>query len=741
MHIRGVLWTTVGPVARRRRLGAVLLVLAGVLGAPGVARAAVTFDRAFGLGVDTGTAVFENCTIAGGCQAGINSDAAGGMSDPLGMAVDAQGGILVVDQGNHRVDRFMVAEDGSVSFDRAFGIGVDTGALVFENCTTASGCQTGIHSDIAGGMGLPQGVAVDGQGRILVVDRINRVERFSVAGDGTVSFDRAFGIDVDPSDGQTGDFENCNTASTCRAGTASGAAGGMNDPLGLGVDAQGRILVADTVNHRVERFTVAGDGSVSFDRAFGIGVDTGAPVVENCTTASGCQTGTRSDAAGGMTYPLGVAIDAQGRILVGDDNYRVDRFSVAVDGTVGFDRSFGIDVDPSDGDTGDFENCTTASGCRFGSSPSDGAGGIVDPEELAIDAQGRILVADADRGRIERFAVAGDGTVGFDRAFGVDVDPSDGDTGDFENCTTASGCQAGAESDAGGGIVSANGVAVDPQGRILVADPGNRRVDRFSPGPTVTVTNVLAPATDPGTFDLRVDAVVVRAAAANGESGALQVADGVDVTISEQAAVGQLSDYDTTIDCGGGPQSGTSLTVADVTADVDCTISNTRKAPAPPPGGPGGGPRPGPGGPTIDTSAPVFASASLTNTTFAVDPSGAAEAPVSARARKGTVFRYTLSEDARVVFTIKRATVGRSVGGRCRRQTRSNRKRPRCTRYVRAGRFARQSVKGANRHRFSGRIGQRSLRPGEYRATLVATDAAGNRSAPRRLKFEVVKRR
>ncbi len=172
MHIRGVLWTTVGPVARRRGLGAVLLVaVVGVLGAPGVAEAEVTFDRAFGLGVDSGAAAFENCTTAGGCQAGINSDAAGGMSDPLGMAVDAEGRILVADDGNHRVERFVVADDGSVSFDRAFGIGVDTGALVFENCTTASGCQTGIHSDIAGGMGMPQGVAVDGQGRILVVDR------------------------------------------------------------------------------------------------------------------------------------------------------------------------------------------------------------------------------------------------------------------------------------------------------------------------------------------------------------------------------------------------------------------------------------------------------------------------------------------------------------------------------------------------------------------------------------------
>ena len=79
-------------------------------------------------------------------------------------------------------------------------------------------------------MGLPQAVAVDGQGRILVVDRINRVARFAVAVDGTVSFDRAFGIDVDPSDGETGDFENCTAASTCQAGSESPAAGGMNAP-------------------------------------------------------------------------------------------------------------------------------------------------------------------------------------------------------------------------------------------------------------------------------------------------------------------------------------------------------------------------------------------------------------------------------------------------------------------------------------------------------------------------------
>jgi hypothetical protein len=635
-------------------LGALLLV-AGVLGAPGVAHAAVTFDRAFGIGVDTGAGVFENCTTASTCQAGTGGGGGGAIESPHGVAVDAQGRILVADQTNNRVDRFAVAGDGTVSFDRAFGVGVDTGGAAFENCTAVSGCQ---------------------------------------------------------------------------AGTASPDAGGMNTPNAVAVDAQGRILVADPLNHRVDRFAVAGDGTVSFDRAFGIGVDTGGAAFENCTTASGCQAANGSSDAGGMTGPAGVAVDPRGGILVTNANdSRVNRYAVAGDGTVSFDRAFGIDVDPSDGNTGDFENCTTASGCR-GGAVTPAAGGMNTPVGVAADAQGRILVTDIVYARVTRFAVAGDGSISVDRVFGIDVDPSDGNTGDFENCTTASGCQAGTGSAAAGGMTAPTGVAVDALGRILITDAGDHRVDRFSPGPTVTVTKVLAPTTDPGTFDLRVDAVVVRAAATHGQSGSLQVADGVDVTISERAASGQLSDYDATVDCGGGPQPGTSLTVTNVTANVYCIIVNVRKAAGPGPGG----------GPPIDTVVPVLASASLTNRTFAVDTRGAAETAVTARARKGTVFRYTLSEAARVVFTIERATGGRKVGRSCRKQTRSNRKRRRCTRFVRAGRFATQSAAGANRHRFSGKIGRKSLKPGKYRATLVATDAAGNRSAPRRLNFKVVKR-
>jgi hypothetical protein len=49
-------------------------------------------------------------------------------------------------------------------------------------------------------------------------------------------------------------------------------------------------------------------------------------------------------------------------------------------------------------------------------------------------------------------------------------------------------------------------------------------------------------------------------------------------------------------------------------------------------------------------------------------------------------------------------------------------------------------VSGANRVAYSGRVEKKTLVRGRYRATLVATDAAGNRSAPSHVRLSVVRR-
>jgi hypothetical protein len=107
------------------------------------------------------------------------------------------------------------------------------------------------------------------------------------------------------------------------------------------------------------------------------------------------------------------------------------------------------------------------------------------------------------------------------------------------------------------------------------------RIGNDTPGkPVVTVIKRLAPASDPGRFDLKVNATVVKAAAGDGERGATPVDAGTGVTVSEAAANGHpLSDYRTTIDCGAaGSGSGNSLALRQVSADVTCTVTNTRRA-------------------------------------------------------------------------------------------------------------------------------------------------------------------
>jgi Tol biopolymer transport system component len=116
-------------------------------------------------------------------------------------------------------------------------------------------------------------------------------------------------------------------------------------------------------------------------------------------------------------------------------------------------------------------------------------------------------------------------------------------------------------------------------------------------------------------------------------------------------------------------------------------------------------------GPAADTTAPRISRLRMTRRRFAV---ARRRTPLVARVRRGTAFLFRLSEDARTAIRISR--------GR------------RTTTLVRRGKA------GANRLAYTGRTRGRVLRPGRYRATVRATDAAGNRSARKRITFTVRRR-
>ncbi len=112
------------------------------------------------------------------------------------------------------------------------------------------------------------------------------------------------------------------------------------------------------------------------------------------------------------------------------------------------------------------------------------------------------------------------------------------------------------------------------------------------------------------------------------------------------------------------------------------------------------------------------------------------------RQGRGSTFTFSLSEPARVAIKIeRRAGTGRRVNGRCVARTRRNRSRPVCTRYSSVGTVRTDGRQGVNQLRFSGRLNGRALSPGNYRASLTATDAAGNASTVSRASFTVRRRR
>jgi len=120
---------------------------------------------------------------------------------------------------------------------------------------------------------------------------------------------------------------------------------------------------------------------------------------------------------------------------------------------------------------------------------------------------------------------------------------------------------------------------------------------------------------------------------------------------------------------------------------------------------------------------PVLSKVSATNRVFAPVARRTAHAAVHRRrVKRGTRFRYTLSEAARVRIRIERVIRRRGD-----------------TRYRKVTVLVANKQAGRQSTRFTGRVRRKALKPGRYRARLVATDAGGLKSRERRLKLRIVR--
>ncbi|WP_115007090.1 NHL repeat-containing protein [Xanthomonas campestris] len=296
-----------------------------------------------------------------GGQDGRAADAQ--FADPYGLAIDAHGALYIADGGDNNRIRAMLPNG---------------------NVQTLAGGREGFADGIgaAAAFNTPSGIAFDMAGNLYIADTGNHAIRkrtpqgvvTTLAGDGSAGF---------------------------RDGAAAQVR--FNGPIGVAVDTQGRVYVADTYNDRIR--VIAPDGQVS-------------------TLAGGALPG-MADGVGDQARfdtPTDLKVDAHGVVWVADMRNDAIR-RIAPDGSV----STLIGGDPADlspllhrpmtialthdgvlyvGDASGRVLQVTRAGHVVTMSGEDVMQRLSRPAGIAVDTQGVVYVSDAGSARVHRLVPA-----------------------------------------------------------------------------------------------------------------------------------------------------------------------------------------------------------------------------------------------------------------------------------------------------------------------------------------------
>ncbi len=253
-------------------------------------------------------------TLAGTWQAGKEDGSrdVARFNNPTNVAVAADGYVYVADYDNHLIR--VVSPEGDVvtlteqaDLQRPFGLAVSRdGATLYvqtdRNDSLVQNAQSGTiwKVNVATGeatvlvrdIGRPRGIAVMLDGSLALADNQHHTLRV-----------------LDTSTGAIRDLAGQLDTPGYQDGT--GAAARFNEPYDVAVDADGSLLVADRLNHRIRKVTLAGE------------VTTVAG-----TGAEGWADGAAAQAT--FVHPQGLAIDDQGNLFIADtDNFCIRRLDAS----------------------------------------------------------------------------------------------------------------------------------------------------------------------------------------------------------------------------------------------------------------------------------------------------------------------------------------------------------------------------------------------------------------------------
>jgi uncharacterized delta-60 repeat protein len=225
-----------------------------------------------------------------------------GFNQPYGIAVQANGKILITEAFNNAIKRM-----------NADGTAIET---------------------LGSGFNGPRGVAVQSDGKILVADTSNNaIKRMNADGTGIetlgTGFNQPYGLAVQ-ADGKIVVADTFNYAIKRMNADGTGIeilGSGFNFPTCVAVQSDGKILVADTLNNAIKRMNADGTGieilGSGFNAPFGVAVQSDGKILVADTNNDAIK---RMNADGsnieilssGFNMTTDVAVQADGKILIVD---------------------------------------------------------------------------------------------------------------------------------------------------------------------------------------------------------------------------------------------------------------------------------------------------------------------------------------------------------------------------------------------------------------------------------------
>ncbi|CAF1562543.1 unnamed protein product, partial [Rotaria magnacalcarata] len=438
------------------------------------------------------TAVWSsNATLITGSTALAGSTATF-VSSPYGVSFDGYGYMYVADTGNHRIQKYL---PGSNIGNTVAGVTSSAGsslaqlnspsAVQFDSTGTMYILDTSNYRVLTWVLGDPFGtVVVNGRGAGTTLDKIGVSYSIFVDSQSNIYVSEYGNYRV------TKWIAGNNTIGQLVAGTSilGSTADKLNCPMGIYVDTNNAVYVADRSNHRIQKWpagaavgtTVAGQSSVSGTWSYQLNLPT-AIIFDQHGYMYVMDAGNSRIQRWlpGMTYgvtvvastvstPYGINFDFAGNIIVADtSNHRIIAFSITCPNPTTVTAPFPTLPPNLACQTGVFN---TSWSIVAGTSPTAGSSSVYlnNPMDVYVDGNQNIFVADYSNSRIQRFPPAG-------TSIGAPT-----------GTTVAGFTQAG-----GSGyseLFNPTAIFIDLNGIMYIADYSNYRIQQWLPNQPVGFT-------------------------------------------------------------------------------------------------------------------------------------------------------------------------------------------------------------------------------------------------------------